>query len=134
LAAAVDVEVSCEVEGRSKAESGIKLGADKREAELGPRAKEDPGSVPGFEHSVNAEPGSMGAGAGAAATIVHNEPSPCGAAIEKAQAELRFPNTFPFKSMHVVGFIDITSVRRKGLNKKPSRKLDNFVSMSCLYW
>ncbi|CAM6046028.1 unnamed protein product [Sphagnum compactum] len=88
-AAAVDVEVSCEVEGRRKAESGIKLGADKGEAELGPRAKEDPGSVPGFEHSVNAEPGSMGAGAGAAATIVHNEPSPCGAAIEKAQAELR---------------------------------------------
>jgi hypothetical protein len=134
LAAAVDVEVSCELEGRRKAESGIKLVADKGEAELGPRAKEDPGSVPGFEHSVNAEPGSMGAGAGAAATIVHNEPSPCGAAIEKAQAELRFPNTFPFKSMHVVGFIDSTSVRRKGLNKKPRRKLDNFVSISCLYW
>lgn len=32
----------------------------------------------------------MGAGAGAAAAIDNNEPSPRGSAIEKAQAELRF--------------------------------------------
>ncbi|CAK9257362.1 unnamed protein product [Sphagnum jensenii] len=42
----------------------------------------------GFEHSVNAEQGSMGAGAGAAATIDHDTP-PRGTAIEKVQAELR---------------------------------------------
>jgi hypothetical protein len=51
--------------------------------------KLDPGRAPGFERSVDAEPGPMGAGAGAAAAIDNNEPSPRGAAIEKAQAELR---------------------------------------------
>lgn len=51
--------------------------------------KQDPGCGPGFERSVNAEAGPMGAGAGAAAAIDNNEPSPRGVAIEKAQAELR---------------------------------------------
>jgi hypothetical protein len=94
--AAVDAEFSWEVEGRkTDDDSGIKLGGEEREAAaLGPRARDDPGSVPGFEHSVNAEQGSMGAGAGAAATIDHDTPSPRGTAIEKAQAELRFPNPY----------------------------------------
>ncbi|KAL3698910.1 hypothetical protein R1sor_012986 [Riccia sorocarpa] len=56
--------------------------------ELGPRASGDPGVEPGSAPLVNAEQGSMGAGAGAAAAI-ENEPSPRRAAIEKAQAELR---------------------------------------------
>ena len=51
--------------------------------------KEAPGCGPGFEVGVDAEAGPMGAGAGAAAAIDNNEPSPRGAAIEKAQAELR---------------------------------------------
>jgi hypothetical protein len=98
--AAVSAEVSCEeVEGRREVEPVIDICGEEEEGEaeavLGPRViREDhhPGSVPGFEHSVNAEPGSMGAGAGAAAAIDHNEPSPRGAAIEKAQAELRYRN------------------------------------------
>jgi hypothetical protein len=93
--AAVDAEFSWEVEGRkADDDSGIKLGGEEQEAAaLGPRARDDPGSVPGFEHSVNAEQGSMGAGAGAAATIDHGTP-PRGTAIEKVQAELRFPNPY----------------------------------------
>jgi hypothetical protein len=93
--AAVDAEFSWEVEGRKAFDdSGIKLGGEEQEAAaLGPRARDNPGSVPGFEHSVNAEQGSMGAGAGAAATIDHDTP-PRGTAIEKAQAELRFPNPY----------------------------------------
>ncbi|CAM6069636.1 unnamed protein product [Sphagnum tenellum] len=84
------VDVSCEVEGK-RTESGIELGMQKGEAVvLGPRAREDPGFVPRFEHSVNAEQGSMGAGAGAAVAIDHNEPSPHGTAIEKVLAELRW--------------------------------------------
>ncbi|XP_073387711.1 chromatin modification-related protein EAF1 B isoform X2 [Physcomitrium patens] len=51
--------------------------------------KQDPGRASGFENSVNAEPGPMGAGADIAATIEDIESSPRGAAIEKAQAELR---------------------------------------------
>jgi hypothetical protein len=43
----------------------------------------------GFKSLVDAEPGPMGAGAGAAAAIDKLELSPRGAAIEKAQAELR---------------------------------------------
>jgi hypothetical protein len=94
----VGVDVSCEVEGK-RTESGIELGTQKGEAVvLGPRAREDPGFVPGFEHSVNAEQGFMGAGAGAAAAIDHNEPSPHGTAIEKVLAELRFTNTIQLNS------------------------------------
>jgi len=43
----------------------------------------------GFERPVHAEPGPMGAGAGAAAAVDPPELSPRGLALEEAEAELR---------------------------------------------